>query len=156
MHPRPTGITRCSRQESITAAATGPLRSGKHCRTTPPNWSSPATTTPTNGSRPSSLDGTPSDVGIRSFVVGTGGRSLYSFADTPELNSEVRLSEFGYLRLSLADDGYTFEFVAVDGTVLDSGMRYLLRTSRATATVVHGAQLHAGRMLDPSTSIRAW
>lgn len=70
---------------------------------------------------PQLLDGTPSDVGIRSFVVGTGGRSLYSFADTPELNSEVRLSEFGYLRLTLADDGYTFEFVATDGTVLDSG-----------------------------------
>jgi Calcineurin-like phosphoesterase len=70
---------------------------------------------------PQLADGTPSDLGIRAFVVGTGGRSQHVFAPTPELNSEVRLSSFGYLRLALGESGYDFAFVSPDGTVLDQG-----------------------------------
>ena len=43
------------------------------------------------------------------------------FAPTPEPNSEVRLSGFGYLRLALGESGYDFAFVSPDGTVLDQG-----------------------------------
>ena len=70
---------------------------------------------------PQLADGTASDLGIRTFVVGTGGRSQHAFAPTPEANSEARLSGFGYLRLSLGEQGYDFAFVSPDGTVLDQG-----------------------------------
>ena len=70
---------------------------------------------------PQTVDGTLSEEGIREFVVGTGGKSLYSFANAPVANSEVRLMTFGYLRLSLDAGRYDFEFVGDDGTVLDSG-----------------------------------
>ncbi|HEY8094432.1 MAG TPA: hypothetical protein VID93_11635, partial [Acidimicrobiales bacterium] len=52
---------------------------------------------------------------------GTGGRSLHSFTTVPAANSEIRLATFGYLRLSLSDGRYDFEFVGEDGTVLDQG-----------------------------------
>ena len=70
---------------------------------------------------PQLADGTPSDAGIRAFVVGTGGRSQRVYAPSPEPNSEVRLSGFGYLRLALGETGYDFAFVSPDGTVLDQG-----------------------------------
>lgn len=70
---------------------------------------------------PQLADGTPSDAGIRAFVVGTGGRSQHAFAPTPVPNSEVRLSGFGYLRLALGESGYDFAFVSPDGSVLDQG-----------------------------------
>jgi hypothetical protein len=70
---------------------------------------------------PQRADGTPSDLGVRAFVVGTGGRSQHVFAPTPSLNSEVRLSGFGYLRLALGESGYDFAFVSPDDTVLDQG-----------------------------------
>lgn len=60
--------------------------------------------------------------GIREFVVGTGGKSLYSFG-TPEPNSEVRNADtFGILELTLHEDGYDWRFVpAAGGTFEDSG-----------------------------------
>lgn len=49
--------------------------------------------------------------GIREFVVGTGGRSLRTFASSP--TSEVRSADsFGVLELSLATDRYAWRFVA--------------------------------------------
>ena len=60
--------------------------------------------------------------GIREFVVGTGGKSLYDF-ERPEPNSEVRSSDtFGVLELTLHDDGYDWRFVpAAGGSFEDSG-----------------------------------
>jgi hypothetical protein len=58
--------------------------------------------------------------GFRQFVVGTGGKSLYGFT-TPVANSEVRLSTFGVLKLTLGDDAYAWRFVSEAGTVLDRG-----------------------------------
>ena len=52
--------------------------------------------------------------GIRQFVVGTGGALLYPFA-SPRPNSEVRVSAFGVLRLTLRSDGYDWEFLSVSG-----------------------------------------
>ncbi len=57
--------------------------------------------------------------GIRQFTVGTGGAALYQFA-APGPNSEVRISAFGVLKLTLVSDGYDWEFVGVSGP-LDSG-----------------------------------
>lgn len=53
--------------------------------------------------------------GIRSFVVGTGGRSLYPFGP-PVPGSEVRdRSTFGVLSLTLHAEGYDWAFLPVAG-----------------------------------------
>lgn len=60
--------------------------------------------------------------GIRGFVVGTGGASLYEFQDI-QPNSEVRNNKaHGVLKLTLHPSGYDWEFVPVAGkTFTDSG-----------------------------------
>jgi acid phosphatase type 7 len=60
--------------------------------------------------------------GIREFVVGTGGRSHYSFG-TVKPNSEVRNSDtYGVLKLTLNSDNYAWEFVPEAGkSFTDSG-----------------------------------
>ena len=60
--------------------------------------------------------------GIRQFVVGTGGRSLNSFA-TVRANSEKRISgSYGVIKLTLRPESYDWEFVTTPGgTVADSG-----------------------------------
>jgi hypothetical protein len=70
---------------------------------------------------PQRPDATADPAGIREFVVGTGGNSLYPFGPrTP--NSERRLNHgFGVLRLTLHPTGYDWQYLAVDGTVLDRG-----------------------------------
>ncbi|MDQ3756765.1 MAG: metallophosphoesterase [Actinomycetota bacterium] len=53
--------------------------------------------------------------GIRSFVVGTGGRSHYGFR-APLVGSEVRdATSFGVLELTLSADSYRWRFVPVAG-----------------------------------------
>jgi hypothetical protein len=60
--------------------------------------------------------------GIREFVVGTGGKSHYGFLEVKDANYEVgNATDFGVLRLHLAQTSYSWEFVALNGTVLDSG-----------------------------------
>lgn len=59
--------------------------------------------------------------GIREFVVGTGGRSLYGFG-SPEPNSEVRYNDnFGVLKLTLRGDGYSWQFIPTSGSFSDTG-----------------------------------
>jgi hypothetical protein len=62
------------------------------------------------------------DAGIRAFVVGTGGRGLYSLGSINP-NSEVRNNTtHGVLKLTLRADRYDWEFVPVAGaTFTDSG-----------------------------------
>ena len=68
--------------------------------------------------------------GVRQFVVGTGGQSVYEPEDgdapwrafAPEVPSEVMLTaDPGVLALTLRDDGYSWEFHSIDGTVKDAG-----------------------------------
>jgi calcineurin-like phosphoesterase family protein len=60
--------------------------------------------------------------GIREFIVGTGGKSHYGFLDLKDANYEVgNATDFGVLRLHLAQTSYSWDFVALNGTVLDSG-----------------------------------
>lgn len=60
--------------------------------------------------------------GIREFVVGTGGRSHYGLLDVKDPNYEAgNATDFGVLRIRLAETSYSWEFVAVNGAVLDSG-----------------------------------
>jgi hypothetical protein len=67
--------------------------------------------TPTGAARPN---------GIREFVVGTGGRSLYPFG-SPHANSAARVQAFGYLRLTLGTNAYGWQFVTERGEVRDAG-----------------------------------
>lgn len=61
------------------------------------------------------------DAGIRVFVVGTGGGSLYSIS-TPVANSEARYNGgFGVLKFTLHVDSYDWEFLDVDATFTDTG-----------------------------------
>ncbi len=72
---------------------------------------------------PQTPDGLRNDaLGVREFVVGTGGASLRR-AGRPIANSEVlRDDAFGVLRLTLRAVGYDWQFVPVAGSTLtDSG-----------------------------------
>jgi len=53
------------------------------------------------------------------LVAGTGGLPLEGFA-SPVAGSELRLSEFGYLRLTASCASARLDFVALDGTVGDA------------------------------------
>lgn len=54
--------------------------------------------------------------GIREFVAGTGGKSLYGFKKT-RANSQVRNSStFGVLKLTLHETSYDWEFVPIAGS----------------------------------------
>ena len=60
-------------------------------------------------------------LGIREFVVGTGGKNLTGFIEI-QPNSEVRNKEdYGFLKLDLHPQSYDWEFISEDGIVLDSG-----------------------------------
>lgn len=64
---------------------------------------------------PLAPDGAPDPGGIRQFVVGTGGRSVYPTL-VPKAGSEVRQSTtFGVILLTLSPGSYRFRFVSVAG-----------------------------------------
>ena len=58
--------------------------------------------------------------GIRQFTVGTGGRSLFGFS-TIKPNSQIHLSEYGVLQLTLHSTWYEWRFTSVSGLTRDSG-----------------------------------
>jgi hypothetical protein len=66
------------------------------------------------------VEGLPSERGVRQFIVGTGGAELYRFV-TVAPNSESRIAQFGALHLSLQPTGYRWEFVLTNGGLGDSG-----------------------------------
>lgn len=60
-------------------------------------------------------------LGIREFVVGTGGAAPYPFG-VPIAHSKVRITDVhGVLKMSLRAHGYRFAFISVSGRVLDHG-----------------------------------
>ena len=59
--------------------------------------------------------------GIRQFTVGTGGADLYNFVRNAS-NSEERIMRYGVARFTLRPAQVDWEFIAVDGTVLDRGL----------------------------------
>jgi hypothetical protein len=61
------------------------------------------------------------DNGIREFVVGTGGRSLYPIVRVRPNSVVRRPGVFGVLVLTLHPDRYEWQFLGVDGRTLDSG-----------------------------------
>jgi calcineurin-like phosphoesterase family protein len=69
---------------------------------------------------PLDTNGRPTPDGLRLFIAGTGGAELYPFVMVAQ-GSEVRISTWGLLKLTLNADGYGWEFLAVGGGVRDSG-----------------------------------
>jgi hypothetical protein len=59
--------------------------------------------------------------GIRQFVVGTGGRSLYPMIGRSAHSEAGTSSTFGALKLTLRQRGYEWRFVPADGKFADSG-----------------------------------
>lgn len=59
--------------------------------------------------------------GIRQFTVGTGGADLYNFVRVA-LNSEERLVRYGVARFVLRPAQVDWEFIGIDGSVLDRGL----------------------------------
>jgi len=68
--------------------------------------------------------------GVREFVVGTGGATLYGIY-RPSTRNSVRRSEHGVLALDLARDNYSWEFLSVDHETLDHGRTDCHRKSLA-------------------------
>jgi hypothetical protein len=67
-------------------------------------------------------DGQRNDVkGIRQFVVGTGGAALYPIQRIHPMSEAQRISH-GLLKLTLAAQGYQWDFLEVNGAVGDSGL----------------------------------
>ena len=64
--------------------------------------------------------GRPTTTGVRQFTVGTGGAPLYPFVRVAP-GSEVRISAWGVLKLTLDPDRYAWEFITIGGAVGDSG-----------------------------------
>jgi 3',5'-cyclic AMP phosphodiesterase CpdA len=71
---------------------------------------------------PQDANGRPTPLGIRQFVVGTGGGGVYEFEGV-SANSEARGNRaYGVLKLALGPGGYDWEFVPVAGqTFTDTG-----------------------------------
>jgi hypothetical protein len=71
---------------------------------------------------PQDANGRSSARGVREFVVGTGGYTLYN-RGTPQANSEVFENKtYGVLKLTLRSGKYDWEFIPIDGqTFRDSG-----------------------------------
>ncbi|MEX2647200.1 MAG: metallophosphoesterase [Gaiellaceae bacterium] len=59
--------------------------------------------------------------GIRQFVVGTGGRSLYAVVRRLAGSRAAQTLSYGLLALSLRPEGYSWRFVPVAGRYRDAG-----------------------------------
>lgn len=65
--------------------------------------------------------GKPNSKGLRQFVVGTGGKSLYKERSEILESEKTVLETFGVLRLELLPTSYRWAFVDLSGKVHDSG-----------------------------------
>ncbi len=66
-------------------------------------------------------DGQMRKSGLRSFVVGTGGKSLYKKKSDAKGSQFFRADKFGVLVMTLGDGSYSWKFRALGGTVRDRG-----------------------------------
>jgi hypothetical protein len=70
---------------------------------------------------PQDAAGNPDPLGVRQFIVGTGGKSRHS-AQIVKPNSEVRGSSYGALKLTLRPGNFDWRFVAIPtSSFTDSG-----------------------------------
>jgi chitodextrinase len=69
---------------------------------------------------PVTADGTADENGVRSAVIGTGGRSLYSIGDPHEFTEKLIGDQHGVAKLTVTETTYQWDFIGLDGEVLDS------------------------------------
>ena len=65
--------------------------------------------------------GVSSEVGIRQFTVGTGGRSHYVRETVANNSRKIIDDQFGVLVMDLYPSRYTWQFIDISGEILDSG-----------------------------------
>jgi|GEM_PF-655477 len=70
---------------------------------------------------PLTPDGVQSPSGIRELISGGGGKNLTGLLSAKDPGYEFGVRSFGMLKLELSADSYSWEFVNLSGTVLDSG-----------------------------------
>lgn len=70
---------------------------------------------------PQAAGGVADPDGIRQFVVGTGGRSLYPMIGRSPSSEAGTSRSFGVLKLTLRERGYEWRFVATKGKFTDTG-----------------------------------
>ena len=90
--------------------------------------------------------------GIREFVVGTGGESLFEMSTIQPNMQAVDNHHFGVLFLTLHPDSYQWTFRATNGTVLDSGSTPCHHGSTGSS----GASSPAGTMSAQSSAMRTF
>jgi hypothetical protein len=61
--------------------------------------------------------------GMQSFVVGTGGKSLYHLGTRKPGSRYFQADKHGVLALDLREGSFSWKFHAIDGKVLDEGTR---------------------------------
>lgn len=70
---------------------------------------------------PMDPNGIPVSGGIRQFVSGAGGKSLYAMGTKVPGSQKFLGSRFGVLKLTLRPTNYSWQFIGLGGSVLDSG-----------------------------------
>jgi acid phosphatase type 7 len=71
---------------------------------------------------PMNVDGQPVDDAPRQFVVGTGGGAMYQIKKAEKGSEIYQDRNFGVLKLTLAPDSYTWEYLSIEGfSFKDSG-----------------------------------
>ena len=68
-------------------------------------------------------DGHVTSAGILSFVVGTGGKSLYLPGSAAPGTRYFRANRFGILMLSLGHGEFSWRYRTIDGGAYDPGIR---------------------------------
>jgi hypothetical protein len=66
-------------------------------------------------------DGIRSSDGIRQIISGGGGKSLDGFLTTKDPGFEFGAKKHGVLKLELASNSYSWKFIDIAGTVVNSG-----------------------------------
>ena len=97
-------------------------------------------------------DGTASQVGLHSFVIGTGGIGLRDFAAVRG-GSEERVKKFGIGVIELHANGWVEEFRAIDGTVYPDGAEHECASAAGTSAVATATVGDAAVAAGPTGSV---
>ncbi|MBA2313215.1 MAG: hypothetical protein H0V97_10520 [Actinobacteria bacterium] len=66
-------------------------------------------------------DGVIASSGVREIISGGGGKSLYGLLTTKDSGYQFGTQSFGVLKLDLSTSSYSWRFINLNGTVVDSG-----------------------------------
>lgn len=98
---------------------------------------------------PLDADGAPRAIGIREFVVGTGGAHLVDLSLSSRHRAFAR--EHGVLELELEADRFHWTFRTVSGAVRDAGVAPCRRAAQPVKRTAAATRATRSRMLAAST-----